>query len=507
VTSPDIHLSATPAARDWAHFSTTDFTGDLAELVILPLYGLADHRLGLGWRAEEVIGSTLLAQSLTAFPEDAPIRVLPPLRLSLAPYHAALAPASATELKAAMERIAGGVKFAGAKRLAFWSTCPWNSEVVDVASRDIRIERDLATFVIELSGLGLSLHPRSQSRATLRKMVSDCVGREPEEVPPTDPPEDSAFRPGNWSHYPPVDETIDPPPEKTAGQDAAGRLASLWQEILLRPVAGPFPIDLPFSAPRRQSAVVPYPAIPPENDLGLLGPIATAEAARRDLLVIIPIGAIEQHGAHLPVGVDAMIAEAGAKGLAERLPDRVLVAPTIAYGKSNEHHDYAGTIDLGADLVESLLKRQVTSLAHLGFRQFAVLNTHGGNSSVLVYTLRELQTSLGVRIGMLRIPLTDELSAQESTWGFHAGEWETSVMLAIAPEAVHMDKAICHYPSSIDDPGELRPENAPAVFSWKTRDIAEAGVMGDATQATAAKGKRWWAAALDELAESIRQLT
>jgi creatinine amidohydrolase len=107
---------------------------------------------------------------------------------------------------------------------------------------------------------------------------------------------------------------------------------------------------------------------------------------------------------------------------------------------------------------------------------------------------------------MLRLKASDELNPQERTWGFHAGEWETSVMLAIAPDTVQMDRAICHYPAFLEDPGKLRPENAPATHSWVTRDIAPDGVMGDATKATAEKGRRWLDTALDQLAAQIRDL-
>ncbi|MBT5901690.1 MAG: creatininase family protein [Opitutaceae bacterium] len=227
---------------------------------------------------------------------------------------------------------------------------------------------------------------------------------------------------------------------------------------------------------------------------------------KAEILVVIPIGAIEQHGPHLPLGVDSIIAEVASSGLCSRLPEAVWFGPTIAFGKSNEHDGFPGTLSLSAQSLRGIIKSLVVNLHTEGFRQFAFLNTHGGNSSVLTYTLRELQQELKIRAGMLRLKATDELGLQERTWGFHAGEWETSVMLAIAPETVRMDRAICHYPASLDDPGKLRPENAPATHSWVTRDIAPDGVMGDATKATAEKGRRWLDSALDHMAEQIRAL-
>lgn len=493
--------------RDWAHSPTTDFEHDAVDLAILPIYGYADHKLGLGWNAEEVVGGELLDRSLGLLKLNAVIRVLPPLRLSVSPYHAALNPVSARDLRHAIDRIAAGVQFAGARRLAFWSTNPWNAEAVDVASRDIRIERDISTYVIEMSGLGLSLHPRSDSRATLAQLVAELTGTTATPPAPEGKPTDTGFRPGNWSSYPPVNP--DDALENTGDllDTSARTLAKLWVEILNRTPLSGGAVEATLETAAPPHTATTYPPLHLRHYLGTLTPEMTANAVDQDPLVIIPVGAVEQHGAHLPVGVDAMIAETAAQGLAERLGDRVLVAPTQVYGKSNEHHDFAGTIDLGADLLETTLTQQVTALRELGFTKFAVLNTHGGNSSVLVYTLRSLQVRLGIRIGMLRLSASDELSEQEHAWGFHAGEWETSVMLAIAPESVHMDKAVCHYPASIEDPGDLRPENAPAIFSWKSRDISPSGVMGDATRGSADKGKRWFSTALDRLAEDIRKLS
>jgi creatinine amidohydrolase len=80
-------------------------------------------------------------------------------------------------------------------------------------------------------------------------------------------------------------------------------------------------------------------------------------------------------------------------------------------------------------------------------------------------------------------------------------------MLACAPELVRMGKAVGEYPARLDDPGELRPENAPAVFAWMTSDISRSGVMGDPTRATEENGKRWLACAADHLAVKIRSLS
>jgi creatinine amidohydrolase len=144
-------------------------------------------------------------------------------------------------------------------------------------------------------------------------------------------------------------------------------------------------------------------------------------------------------------------------------------------------------------------------LQDLGIRRLAFLNTHGGNSLVLSSTVRELQETSGFEAILLRRGHQPELGAQEAAWGFHAGEWETSLMLACAPDLVRMDRAGCEYPARLDDPGDLRPEHAPATFAWMTDDISHRGVMGDPTSATADKGRRWLAGAGEALAAKIRE--
>ncbi len=222
-------------------------------------------------------------------------------------------------------------------------------------------------------------------------------------------------------------------------------------------------------------------------------------------VVIIPTGAVEQHGPHLPVGVDALLGQAFLDAALPYLPVRtpVYVGPAITYGKSNEHTGFPGTISISAGSLHRLLKTIARQLHALGFRTLAILNTHGGNSAVLVATLREIQTAVGLNAGMLAWTWKPPLSAQEAAWGFHAGQWETSLMLAAAPHLVRRERAVCEYPARLDDPGELRPENAPATFSWVSSDLSRTGVMGDATQATAEDGAAWLDASAQALARQL----
>ena len=209
--------------------------------------------------------------------------------------------------------------------------------------------------------------------------------------------------------------------------------------------------------------------------------------------VIVATGAIEQHGPHLPVAVDALMGQIWLSLALARLPAgaSAYVAPPITIGKSNEHSGFPGTRTISRDTLRALLLAVARQVRAWGFHQLAVLNTHGGNSSVLKYTVREIQATFGLRSGLLRPKLDLDVSAQEAAYGFHAGEVETSWIMAAAGSLVRPAAAGCEYPARLGDPGELRPESAPATFAWTTRDLSKTGVMGDATAATAAKGARW----------------
>lgn len=226
--------------------------------------------------------------------------------------------------------------------------------------------------------------------------------------------------------------------------------------------------------------------------------------------VIVTTGAIEQHGAHLPLAFDALMGQVWLDRVLALLPADApcYVGPPITVGKSNEHTGFPGTLSISKETLRLQLLAIARQLKAWGFRTLAILNTHGGNSSVIAYTLWEIQDVHGLRAVMLRpdVELHPPLSSQEAAYGFHAGELETSWLLAEAPHLVDMTKAACEYPAGIDDPGELRPEAAPATFAWASQDVSQSGVMGDATAATAEKGERWIAQLAKGYAARILEL-
>jgi creatinine amidohydrolase len=209
--------------------------------------------------------------------------------------------------------------------------------------------------------------------------------------------------------------------------------------------------------------------------------------------VILATGAIEQHGPHLPVAVDALMGQVWLSLALARLPAGAscYVAPPITIGKSNEHTGFPGTLMISRDTLRSQILAVARQVHAWGFRSLAVINTHGGNVPVLVPTLREIRELYGLRAGLLQSRPVAGLSAQEATFGIHAGEVETSWVMAAAGRLADPSRAVCEFPARIEDPGEVRPVAAPALVAWASRDVSKSGVMGDATAATAEKGERW----------------
>jgi len=209
--------------------------------------------------------------------------------------------------------------------------------------------------------------------------------------------------------------------------------------------------------------------------------------------VILATGAIEQHGPHLPVAVDALMGQVWLSLALARLPSGAscYVAPPITIGKSNEHTGFPGTLMLSRDTLRSQILAVARQVSAWGFKSLAVINTHGGNVPVLVPTLREIRARYGLRAGLLQSRPVAGLSAQEAAFGIHAGEVETSWVMAAAGHLADLSKAGCEYPARIGDPGEVRPVAAPALVAWISRDVSASGIMGDAAAATAQKGERW----------------
>jgi creatinine amidohydrolase len=221
-------------------------------------------------------------------------------------------------------------------------------------------------------------------------------------------------------------------------------------------------------------------------------------------LLVLPTAAIEQHGPHLPLATDTLINSILMGAALERLPSDVpvYVLPAVCYGKSNEHIGFPGTLSVSAATFMAVLRDLGASLHASGFKKIVLFNTHGGNAALVDVMARDLRAEFGLRMfslfGSGGAAFTG-LGEQERTYGFHAGEVETSFLLSAIPELVNTGEYTVNYIADVHKPQLLRPEFAPATFAWLTRDIAPSGVMGDPNPSTAEKGNLW----IQEAAEKI----
>jgi creatinine amidohydrolase len=218
---------------------------------------------------------------------------------------------------------------------------------------------------------------------------------------------------------------------------------------------------------------------------------------RANVVVIQPVGAIEQHGPHLPLVVDAAIG-LGVLGRAlEKLPSNVpaYALPSLYYGKSNEHWHFPGTITLNVQTLLATLMEVGEAIYRAGFRKLVLMNSHGGQPQVMEIAARDLHQKYEdfavFPLFTWRVPniAASLLSEQELAFGIHAGDAETSLMLSLLPNQVKMERAVTEYPQGLPTESLLSMEgNLP--FAWVTRDLSQSGTLGDPTTATKEKGDR-----------------
>jgi creatinine amidohydrolase len=223
--------------------------------------------------------------------------------------------------------------------------------------------------------------------------------------------------------------------------------------------------------------------------------VAGADTAR--WIAVLPLAAIEQHGPHLPLGVDTYIAEGYLARVETLLPEDLPVTflPVQRIGVSAEHLSYPGTLTLSAQTAIAAWIEIGESLMRAGVRKLVMITSHGGNVSAMEIVSRDLRTRLGmlaVTVGWHRFGYPEgTFDREEKKHGTHAGDVETSLMLAARPHTVRMDKAANATPATVAMAREFKWLGAyrPAGFGWMTQDLHPSGALGDATRATAAKGE------------------
>ncbi|HIL89574.1 MAG: creatininase family protein [bacterium] len=245
-----------------------------------------------------------------------------------------------------------------------------------------------------------------------------------------------------------------------------------------------------------------------------LGDLRACEVAERitdQAIFVLPVGAVEQHGDHLPLSTDLLIAESCAESVVAERGDELdlWLLPSLPYTKSNEHAWCSGTIWLGPQTMLALLDDIGRSIAQTRGRKIVFINGHGGNTSLLNVACRELRLSHGLMTFLMHPSVPPDhggvASADEDGMGIHGGKEETSMVLHLRPDLVEMNLAIPNIPKWLAKNDQVR-FGGEVSFGWLSNDFGPSGVIGDPRGATAALGAELFASAVRKLGEAMKEI-
>jgi creatinine amidohydrolase len=229
------------------------------------------------------------------------------------------------------------------------------------------------------------------------------------------------------------------------------------------------------------------------------------EVSRADVLVLAPVAACEQHSRHLPTFTDSILVSAVAEQVEQRLPQQVLLLPTLWLGASSHHTRFGATLTLEVDTHVTVLTELLTPLLEDGYQRLLILNGHGGNIDTMHLALRKLQAKYTDR--QLSAASYWELAAKElaelaegphKVMG-HACEFETSMILALRPDLVRRDEVR-------DDPPPSEPALRGLFLAEDMKQRTDHGAVGYPERAGAAKGQAFLRAAVERTAEVVQAL-
>ncbi|RRH87040.1 creatininase family protein [Variovorax beijingensis] len=234
-------------------------------------------------------------------------------------------------------------------------------------------------------------------------------------------------------------------------------------------------------------------------------------------VVVLPLGATEQHGPHLPLGVDTVLADGIVAASLPLLPAGlpVLFLPTQQIGLSPEHARFAGTLTLSAETLIRMWKEIGAGVAHAGVKKLVLFNAHGGHVGAMDIVARELRAAHGLivySVSWFNLPLGDagaQFGAGEHRFGVHAGEIETSMMLALAPQQVRMAEAK-NFRSTSEQRAAgyaILGNGKSAKLGWAMEDYNAQGAAGNAAAATAPRGQAVVDAAAQQLALLLAEVS
>jgi len=243
-----------------------------------------------------------------------------------------------------------------------------------------------------------------------------------------------------------------------------------------------------------------------------------ASSAIDKVVAVLPVAATEQHGPHLPVSVDTTLVNGVIDAALPHLPPElpVLFLPTQQVGKSNEHIRFPGTLTLSAQTLIAVWMELGACVARAGIRKLVLFNSHGGQVSVMDIVARDLRSAHDLIVfsaNWYTLPLGDAVnglfSAQEHRFGIHAGDMETSMMLALRARYVDMAQAQDFHTSAQERARDysILGNGTAAKLGWQIQDYNAFGAAGNATLATAAKGQVVVDAAGLQLARLLQEVS
>ena len=242
----------------------------------------------------------------------------------------------------------------------------------------------------------------------------------------------------------------------------------------------------------------------------LTGPEVPSVISRSSIL-LLPIGAVEQHGPHLPLSVDHVIAHETATAVVEECGEELDVwqLPTLSISKSNEHAWSPGTLYLSPETMLAVLRDVGRSVVATGAERLVLLNAHGGNTTLLGTALRELRLQFGLRTFLMHPSLPADHGGRspegELGMGIHGGHNETSVFMHLRPGQVKLEEAERRVPEALADNIHVKFGGSVA-FGWSSDDFSPDGYIGDPTGATPEIGRRLFDGAVGSLCEAMAEV-
>jgi len=226
---------------------------------------------------------------------------------------------------------------------------------------------------------------------------------------------------------------------------------------------------------------------------------------------VLSVGAVEQHGPHLPVITDSLVGPEILGAALARLPDDAMVLglPPTVYGKSVEHEEWPGTITYSGDTLRAVMLDIAKSVARSGFSKLVLLGSHGGNNGIIDDYFRDLKMATGLRVFKIHLGSIANVpgltSPEEAAVAMHGGDAETSAVRHLAPELVQMERAEGYLYRAEGDVG-YSFKGQDAIEAWVSADLSQSGAIGNPHPSSPEKGKTAVEAKVARLAELLEAI-